>query len=259
MMNKGYRYLIGIWFFLVAGCEEVIDVNLKDATPQLVIVGEVSNRMEDQDVIISRTVTFDQEQPFDPVSGAIVTIHDGRGTLLELTERAPGRYSRRFKGEIGQTYQLRVRVEGQEFTATSRMPEPVLIDSIGTGVRNIFGEEQKFISVKYGDPVGVANYYRYLWRVNNGPRKAIRITNDKFNDGKYVNEDVTDFDTELVTGDSVTLWMLCVDKTTYDFWNVVQANNPGTAAPANPPSVFGPGALGYFSAQTVAEYSVGIQ
>ena len=258
-MSRCYRYLMGILALLALGCEDVIDIDLKDATPQLVIVGEVSNRLEEQEVTISRTVTFDRDHPFDPVSGAEVTIVDEKGKSFVLTERTPGRYLNRFRGEIGTAYELRVRVAGQVFTATSRMPQPVLVDSIGTGVRNIFDEEQKFISIKYPDPPGVPNYYRYLWSVNNGPVKALRVTNDKFNDGKYVNEDVVDFDVDLVTGDEVSIWMQCVDKPTFDFWNVVQSNRPGSAAPANPPSVFGPGALGYFSAQSVAEYSVTVQ
>jgi len=241
------------------GCEDVIEIDLQDATPQLVIVGSVSNRLEDQEVTISRTVTFDVDQPFDPVSGAEVTVLDGEGKSFVFAERTPGRYTSRFKGVVRMDYQLRVRVDGTEFTATSHMPDPVLVDSVGTGVRNIFDEERKFISIKYHDPEGVPNYYRYLWRVNNGPLQMVRVANDKFNDGKYVSEDVSDFDTELVAGDSVSVWMQCIDKATFDFWNVVQSNNPGAAAPANPPSVFGQGALGYFSAQAVAEYLITVQ
>src|SRR3546814_19583436 len=95
--------------------------------------------------------------------------------------------------------------------ATSTMPQMVTADSIGTGVRTIFGEEQKFISLRYADPVGVPNYYRYLWRVNGGPLEMLRVSEDKFNDGKYVSEDLMDFDTDLVAGDSVTVWMQCID------------------------------------------------
>src|SRR5690606_28704083 len=122
-------YFIGMLILLGMGCEDVIDVDLKDATPQLIIVGEVSNRLEDQQVTISRTVDFTSDNPFDPVSGAEVTILDEDGRSFELIERAPGRYRSRFKGETGHVYRLWVRVEGQEFTASSRMPESVLADS----------------------------------------------------------------------------------------------------------------------------------
>ncbi|WP_353195445.1 DUF4249 domain-containing protein [Parapedobacter defluvii] len=254
-----YRYFMGLLVVFGTACEDVIDVDLKDVTPQLVIIGEVSNRLEDQYVTISRTVAFSAADPFDAVSDAEVTVFDDRGKAFEFVENTPGRYQSRFRGEVGRRYQLQVRVDGQTFEAVSSMPESVLADSIGTGIRNVFNEEQKFISVKYQDPIGVSNYYRYLWSINGAPPKMVRVSNDKFTDGKYVSEDVTDFETELDTGDSVSIWMQCIDKATFDFWNAVQANNPGNAAPANPPSAFGNGALGYFSAQAVAEYFITVQ
>ncbi len=240
-------------------CEDVIDINLNDADPRLVIVGTVSNRSYEQQVTVSRTVAFDVAQPHAPVSGAEVTVVDGSGRVFPYVEQSPGVYTSNFRGREGARYNLSVRVDGQVFTATSTMPQLVTADSIGTAVRTLFGEEQKFISLRYADPLGVPNYYRYLWRVNNGALEMLHVTQDKFNDGKYVSEDLGDFDTELVAGDSVTVLMQCVDRPTYDFWNAVQSTNPGTAAPANPPSVYGDGALGYFSAHAESEMSTVVQ
>ncbi len=240
-------------------CEDVIDIDLNNAEPKLMIAGTVSNRLEEQQVTISQTVSFGSDNPFDPVSGATVSVVDDRGAVFRFVEEAPGIYRSRFKGNVGQRYTLQVDIDGQVFTASSTMPTFVLADSIGTGIRNVLNEEQKFISIKYYDPPGIANYYRYSWSVNGGPYTMVRVANDKFNDGKYVNEDVTDFETELVTGDLVSIWMQCIDRATFDFWNAVLSNNPGNAAPANPPSVFGEGALGYFSAQAVSEFQVTVQ
>lgn len=240
-------------------CEDIIDVNLSDADPQLIIVGTVSNRSYEQQVTISRTVAFDVSQPFDPVSGADVAVVDGTGRVFRYQETSPGVYISRFRGNEGQRYDLSVQLGGQVFTATSTLPRLVTADSIGTGVRTLFGEEQKFISLRYADPAGVPNYYRYLWRVNGGDLEMLRVSEDKFNDGKYVSEDLMDFDTELVAGDSVTVRMQCLDKTAYDFWNAVQSTNPGSAAPANPPSPYGDGALGYFSAYAESEMVTEVQ
>ncbi|MEC3880965.1 DUF4249 domain-containing protein [Parapedobacter sp. 10938] len=258
MMNR----LCVIWLLVSIfslSCEDVIDVNLNDADPQLVVVGTVSNRSHEQQVTISRTVAFDVAQSYDPVSSAEVTVVDGDGRVFRYREASPGVYVSSFRGHEGERYELSVRVEGQAFTATSTMPQLVTADSIGTGVRTLFGEEQKFISLRYADPIGVPNYYRYLWRVNGGPLEMLRVSDDKFNDGKYVSEDLMDFDTDLVSGDSVTVWMQSIDIGAYDFWNAVESTNPGTAAPANPPSPFGDGALGYFSAYAESEMSTKVQ
>jgi len=260
MMSRYYRFIVFVLSVgLLTSCEDVIDINLNDANPKLMIAGTVSNRLEQQQVTISRTVAFGAVDPFDPVSGAEVAVVDGSGRVFRFTERAPGVYRNRFQGREGERYELHVLVDGETFTAVSVMPASVTPDSVGTAVRNIFDEEQKFIALKYRDPAGVANQYRYLWSVNGGPFKMVRVTNDKFSDGRYVSEDVTDFETELVSGDSVIVWMQCIDKATFDFWNAVQSINPGSAAPANPPSVFGDGALGYFSAHASSEIGTVVQ
>lgn len=252
-MAKYNFLIILIVSSLFISCEDVIDVSLNDTDPQLVIVGVVSNGSYEQQVTISQTVAFDVAQPFNPVSGADVEVIDGTGQLFRFAERAPGVYVANFRGRENERYDLSVRVEGRTFTATSTMPQLVTADSIGTAIRTLFGEEQKFISIRYADPAGIPNYYRYLWRVNAGPLEMLHVSQDKFNDGKYISEDLTDFDTELVAGDSVTVRMQCIDKATFDFWNAVQSTNPGTAAPTNPPSAFGDGALGYFSAHAESE------
>lgn len=257
-MNRCYFIWLLISLFLLS-CEDVIDINLNDADPQLVIIGTVNNRSYEQQVTISRTVAFDVARTHDPVSGAEVAVVDGAGRVFQYAEQSPGVYVSNFRGHEGELYNLSVRVEGQTFVARSTMPPLVTADSIGTGVRTIFGEEQKFISLRYADPPGAPNYYRYLWRVNGGPLEMLHVSQDKFNDGKYVSEDLMDFDVELATGDSVVVWMQSIDRASYDFWNAVQSINPGTAAPANPPSVFGDGALGYFSAYAETEMSTVVQ
>ncbi|WP_262249187.1 DUF4249 domain-containing protein [Parapedobacter soli] len=257
-MKQAYLIILIAGFFSVS-CEDVIDINLNDADPQLVIVGTVSNRSYEQRVTLSRTVAFDVSEPFDPVSGATVTVSDGRGQTFQFVERTPGVYVANFRGRERERYELSVQLEGQVYTAISTMPPLITADSIGTGVRTLFGEEQKFISIRYADPAGMPNYYRYLWRVNNGAMKMLYVTQDKFNDGRYVSEDLVDFDTDLVAGDSVVVRMQCIDKAAFDFWNAVQSTNPGTAAPANPPSMFGAGALGYFSAYAESEMPTEVQ
>ncbi|MFB2118707.1 DUF4249 domain-containing protein [Parapedobacter sp. 2B3] len=257
-MSRTYLIILSLSAFFFS-CEDVIDIDLNDADPQLVIVGAISNRSYEQQVTISRSVAFDVAQPFDPVSGAEVTVVDRTGRVFRYAEQAPGVYVCNFRGRESERYDLSVQVEGTVFTATSTMPRLVTADSIGTAVRTLFGEEQKFISLRYADPPGVPNHYRYLWSVNGGPLAMLHVSQDKFNDGKYVSEDLADFDTELVAGDSVTVRMQCIDRATYDFWNAVQSINPGTAAPANPPSSYGDGALGYFAAYAESEMSTVVQ
>lgn len=246
--------------FFWSSCEDIINIDLDDAEPKLVIAGEVSF-LRNAEVSVSRTVPFSSAQPFDPVSGAEVEVEYVGHQTYRLSEIRPGVYasSSEVTPREGRTFRLRVAVGSKVFTATSVMPDLVNADSIGTTVTTVFGEERKSVALKYQDPPGAANYYRYLWSINGSPFKMVRATDDKFNDGRYVTENLGDFDTELETDDFVVVRMQCIDKATYDFWNAVQSINPGSAAPANPPSVFGDEALGFFSAYTEVQLSTTVQ
>lgn len=246
-----------IWFvasLLLMSCEDIIDINLNDAAAQLVIVGEIHNQDGRQVISISKTVAFNNNTPFDGVSNALVEVVDEQGKTFTFAEQSPGVYiAENLWGRERESYNLRIQLDGKEYTASSRMPQAVQVDSVGTSVTNIFGEERKYVSIKYLDPIHEPNYYYYSMRVNDGPVQFVHVANDKFTDGKYVNERFTNFDEELTTGDSVVLYMQCIDEAMFNFWSAVQANNPGAAAPANPPTNISNGALGYFSAHSVTE------
>lgn len=247
---------------LLASCEDVIDVDLKDTEPQLVIAASMSPF--DAEVIISETVPFSADQPFRPVSGAEVLLFDtDAGWYVQLDEVAPGEY-RPEPYRLGSVvdvekfldteFMVNVTIDSTYYVARAQAPRPVPIDSVGTSVTHVFDEDRKFAMVKFQDPEGEPNYYQYFQSVNGEPFKMLYVTDDKFNDGKYVSEALTDRDLILESGDSVDIRVRSIDKATFDFWEAVQAANPGSAAPANPPSVFY-GALGYFSVYTEARVS----
>lgn len=258
-MNCIRYFLFTISIFFVS-CEDVIDIGLQDADPQLIIVAEIHDQSDQQIITISKTVAFNQEGGFDGVSDANVAVTDGMGTVHHFTERSPGRYvADNFLGRVFETYRLQVTIDETTYTASTQMPPRVSVDSVGTAVTNFFGEEQKYIAIKYQDPPQQPNYYRYMMRINGGPVRFIQVTNDKFNDGKYVNEHLGSDDEDLATGDAVTLYIQSVDKAMFDFWNAIQQTNPGTAAPANPSSNIEGGALGYFSAYSMTELTVEVK
>ena len=251
---------------LLASCEDVIDVDLKDTEPQLVIAASMSPF--DAEVTISETVPFTADQPFRPVSGAEVMLFNvDAGSYVPLDEVSPGEYRPRpdwlrgfvdVKDFLRTEFMVYVTIDSLWYSAYARAPRPVPIDSVGTSITHVFDEDRKFAMVKFQDPEGEPNYYQFFQSVNGDPFKMLYVTDDKFNDGKYVSEALTDRDLTLESGDSVAVRMRSIDKATFDFWEAVQAANPGSAAPANPPSVFY-GALGYFSVYTEARVSTVIK
>ena len=255
VIKKLERFILLLLTVLAfASCEKVIDVDLKDAEPVIVIEGFVTNRADSQYVNIHRSVPFGQSNVFPGVTGAIVTIADNRGRIVTLRERRPGYYmARNFVGRIGYTYSLKVLADGKEYLAKSTMPEQVEIDSLGVSVTTFLGEEQKSILAMYQDPGNVKNYYRFTLSINGVPSKNIFTFDDNFNNGKQVTRELLDFDLDAESGDLAEIELQCVDPVVYRYWQGLDQNeNRGGASstPANPVSNISNGALGYFSAHT---------
>lgn len=237
------------------GCKKVIDIQLLEAAPGIVIEGNVTNHLDRQVVTISRTVPFGEPNRFPAVSGAEVFITDNDGMKKILLEQMPGVYvTTDLKGKVNTTYQLHVLADGQIYTATSTMPELVKVDSMGIAVTTFFNEKYNSVEVYYQDLAGTPNYYRYKLWINDVLSTSIFIYNDDFTDGKTVKRELRDFDKDMLAGDEIKFEMHSIDQPVYKYWSGLNQNgNRGQASttPANPVSNISNGALGYFSAHTV--------
>ncbi|WP_256012503.1 DUF4249 domain-containing protein [Desertivirga xinjiangensis] len=258
-----FKYLfLSIGLIAFSSCEKVIDLNLDSQDPALVIEGTVGNLTSDQIVKISRSVSIGGKNEFPGVSGATVTVSDDQGRIYNYTEQSPGVYiTRRLLGTPGRTYFLKVTFEGKEYRASSAMPFPVHIDSLGITSTTIFSDERKSLQLQYQDPAGVKNCYRFILTVNGVKSKTIFIYNDDFNDGNTVNRELFDTDIDMESGDNAGLEIQCIDPVLYRYWQGLDQNrNRGGASttPANPVSNITNGALGYFSAHTQQMESVTI-
>jgi hypothetical protein len=261
MEMKRWIYILLVGLISLGACEKQIDLPVKDATSRLVIHGEVSNSFTEHVVQIQRTLSLDKQDTLTSISGAEVLVRELEGgRVFRFNEVSPGRYvSQVFSGQIGYTYELEVNFAGKSYQARSRMPEIVPIDSIGISQTTLFGENQKFITLKFKDPEEVQNYYRYLLRINDEPFQFIRVFSDRYNNGKFVQHDLLGEDMDFAEGQRITVIRQHVDAPTFMFWESVQNNNPFEAAPSNPPSNLSGGALGVFSAYAKSEFAVVIQ
>src|SRR5690606_14882086 len=104
---------------------------LNEADKKYVIEGVITDQPNSCRILVSRTMDFGDENTFKGVQGAEVSVRLPSGQEIQLTETAPGVYENALlKGSPGNTYQLTVIVSGNTFTASSMMPEKVLLDSI---------------------------------------------------------------------------------------------------------------------------------
>ncbi len=239
----------------IFGCEKVIDVDLNDASPAIVIEGNLSLNDSSVMVLISETGSYFGEGGLRKVSGAVVSLEDSKGNLFAVDEKEAGLYINDQVGaKPGSYYKLSINHNGAEYSAVSYLNPPVSIDSAGYEryKPTRFYEGGYRINVFFEDPPGIQNYYRINIYKNGELMSAaddLIVFDDSGIDGKLVQVRLRGqrFD----TNDRAYLEMLTIDKPAWRYFSTLRdvANlNPGSPAPANPVSNFSNGALGYFSA-----------
>ncbi len=263
MRNPQTYFFVALMMISLLGCKKVIDVKLKNAGSQIVITGEVNNKRGPYKVSISKSVDFTADNNFPGVSGAFVTI-TGNGITDTLSENEPGNYyTHQLEGKPGKSYSLFVSLNGEKYTATSVMPQPVHLDSISF----LIGEKNNIYAVaNFQDPPNVPNYYQFTELVNgeNLPDgRGNSVFSDRLSDGRYIRAVLYDDTSDIKPGITLTVQMNCVDKAVYNYFNQLLLVSTGSSrfaspSPANPTSNINGGALGYFSANTVATKSVEI-
>lgn len=263
-MKKLILY-ISILSFFFASCKKIIEVDTNNAATQIVIEGKITDKLADQHILITKTVGYSDQNIFPKVSGAIVVVTDDKGGSFTFNETTAGVYTNRMRGVSGTTYSLNVKSEGKTYTASSKMPNNVKLDSIGVTTNSFFGNERKIAAAYLVDPVSETNYYHFNLYVNDLFSKRIYVSNDRLTNGNKLRtqlyyEENDDDDKGLKKGDKISIEMECIDSNIFDYWYALSQQsgrgpNQGTT-PANPTSNISNNALGYFSAHTFQKLNV---
>jgi hypothetical protein len=248
--NSYYIYVSFLIWVVTTSCQKVVDIDLNASNPALVIEAYLSDQSLDT-VFLSKTVNYDELNIFPPVSGATVKISDDSGNIYILPEILPGTYvASGIAGVPGRSYSLEIITAGITYSSASTMPEPVQIDSLflQTGY---FGDRN--LNIRFNDAPGIDNYYRLVYRINRSTDKSIHIADDGLRDGEDINYSIHLDNEEGIPGDTITVYLQCIDKQVYDYFRtLLQLRRGGqSAAPANPLSNISSDVLGYFSAYSV--------
>jgi hypothetical protein len=244
--------------FGLFSCEKVIEVKIREADQKYVIEGVIADEPGSCKVLLSRTKKIFESNQVTGISGATIKVSDN-GVEHMLTETSPGVYeSTVLAGIPGHRYDLSVAVNGELFTATCTMQQPVPIDTLIID-RGPFSST-KHVYVYYTDPAGINNGYRFIQYINAVKEPDIFWDNDEFTDGQTT---AVRLDNGVNTGDTVLVELLSLDEPMYKYWSTLimggASGSSFTASPANPVTNITGGALGYFSAHSVRRRTVIVQ
>lgn len=253
-MKRLTSLLFSLALISLSSCQKVIDLNVNNAAPQLVIEGNITNAAGPYSLHLSKTTNLNAADNNLPVSNAVVVLRDDQGQSDTLSETMPGQYlTHNIQGIPGHTYQLDIIAEGQAYAAVTTMPQPVSLDSLYLLPAQSMGKEILQPVAVFKDPAGVRNYYRLVLYKNGVANKQLFVMDDQFTDGQLMKVPLPDEDLIYSVSDHIQVELQGISEAMYLYYSSLQQTmNQNSAAPANPVRQFSGGsALGYFSAHCV--------
>ncbi len=254
------------FIFLLASCEDVIEIDLDFIEPRLVIEGCINDLDDPCTVKLSKTGDYFEPGIYPAVSDALVTVTDELGIVTDFDESEPGLYTSDLleAKELG-SYILHVQSEGEDYMAEGKVPQKVFIDSLSYDIPPMMYEfkEGYMLTCYLQDPAEYRNYYRLIVfkkgeAVSSDGMKY--IFNDDFMNGNMI---FLPWEAEpFFPQDTVVVELQTLDKSTYDYYltlNSLAGGMFGASNPANPKTNLSNDALGYFGAYTVSRDTIVIQ
>lgn len=161
---KNYIYILLI--FVVAACETTIHPELDEAERILVIDAWVTQKMERQEIKITRSQPYFENSFPAKISNAIVSVEDlTTGDIYDFQEGETSYYWDPVDapfGIVGHSYRLSVTVNGETFEAESRLGRVPPIDTIRFHINpeDLLVKQEYFTAEFMAvDPVGEGDTY----------------------------------------------------------------------------------------------------
>ena len=282
-IKKSYQY--GYKFFwirlfvaiflgaAICACEQIVDFDVEDVEQNIVIDASITNTQNNNYVKLSYTESAFKNDPGRNVSGANVMLSDNSGTWESLSETQPGVFPiSKISGVYGRSYTLKVEYEGNVYSGSSTMMEPLKFDDI---------KFDKTANTFFG--IVISYYYNIKFLITNDSREdeyfLIRLSNSNsgsiysttvyklnYTGGDQVEIRNTRYDFEKNT--QLRIDLIAVDKNAYEYFsqlNTLSGNGDIDVSEYlemnsfNPKTNLSGGALGYFGAYSYKTYNIIVQ
>ncbi|MGB3617190.1 MAG: DUF4249 domain-containing protein [Catalinimonas sp.] len=259
----------------LTACEDVVDLDVPEAPPRVVVDGRVTNHLDSQTVRLTySTPYFDNRTP-PPITGATVEIADDEGVTVALTETAPGYYKALFAGTAGRVYTLRFTTpEGRSYTSQpERLNRVTAIDSLAVVNQDSlpFAEDGYYVRLFAQEPGETEDYYFWRWSINGeieDDPSEVQWAADDFVNGRPIRDFQLNFE-PFEVDDEILVEQLGITPEFYEFISILfeQTNRGGLFDPPPAPvpgNVFNVAddeekVLGYFYAAGYTDQTVIIE
>ncbi|MBT0609141.1 DUF4249 family protein [Aequorivita echinoideorum] len=209
-----------LFFVLLAfsySCEDVIDVDLNEGAPRLVIDARILKEIDTTSaltiVTLSRTNAF-FDTGIDFVNDAEVKIISSNEIVYALENNGDGIYTTNSITPMpGETYKLEVNYNNEIYSATESLFTVTPLEYVEQENDGGFSGDDIELKAYFNDPEDIENYYLFEGFSEKGDLQ--NVLDDEFFDGNeifgfFLAED-------LAAGDTVTFYLNGVSKQYYNY------------------------------------------
>jgi len=258
---KKYTLILLLLSLTCLSCEEIIDVDLQDASPVLVAEGSI---MLNGLCNIRLTYTSDYfDSTSSPVEeNAIISISDSENRSEILEYEGDGFYSgNTISGLPGHTYTLTISTGNSQYTAQSRLfsrPEILQLDYEMLDIPHYYTDTIFTMKVAIVDDRFEENYYMFRYYRNGEMLNDFYST---YSDRLIAHDTIvySEYSLAFYRGDTVQVELFAIDEGVYRYFNLVNDvlfSAMSSSTPFNPASNFTPNILGYFMAASSDSQSI---
>ena len=252
---KKWLFLLSIWGIGLTACEDVIDVEVPEEEPRLVVEGllrvdttqvfvpvevklsqtagffdEIQPVTDADQVIIILQVLDDDGLPTDSGTKSLTQLEEGSGIYVpdpsfDADQRL--RVSTVVENDI--LYTLVVTWQGRRYAAQTKYITSVPIDELRLGDGTLFDEDETELIVRFADDPDLDNFYLFDFGFDN-----YLVTEDTFYKGQefefsYFYDEDFDPGTELEVG------ILGADRAFYNYMDLLIGQTEGQQGPFQTP------------------------
>ena len=242
-----------VLLFLFTACEEVIEVEVPQDSPRLIVDGLI--RVDEQEpfvpvrIALSETNSFFEELPVTQAENILIQIDrfDTDGNLIEnftssLAEESPGSgiyipdpdatFDQRIPTVLldeNVRFTLQLRHKERQYLAQTWYEPVVPIDFLLQGRATLFEGDETEVIVSFTDPPGKGDYYLFDF----GPREFL-VTEDTFYDGQFFQFSYFYEDT-IEPGTELEISIMGSDVNFYNYMDLLIEQSGGQQGPFQTP------------------------
>ena len=218
-----------VFFGALISCEDVIDVELNDAPPKLVVEANLNvweNGASQSTVRLTTTAPFfNNGVPF--VTDAEISVTDENGIIYPFIYSQNGIYSSLLMPQANIEYTLNIKYKNEIYSATEKLYSVSPLEFVEQRDDGGFSGEDIELKAFFTDPAGEQNFYFFEGLSERGD--LLNVYSDEFFDGNrifgyYLVED-------LEAGDEVQFNIYGVSEAYYNFMFILLQQTGGGGGP----------------------------